>query len=92
VIVDVLVRKDRATKARAWEAVDILEHIHPELKRSQIDQAFRYIDISCCCAANDDQAHCYHGDATMVLAQGASLFSTPFVVHVNSPSFSLLRS
>jgi hypothetical protein len=42
VIVDVLVREDRANEgAGVGEAVDILEQIHPELKRSQIDQAFR---------------------------------------------------
>ena len=42
VIVDVLVRKDRANEGvGVGGALDIIEEMHPELKRTQIDQAFR---------------------------------------------------
>ena len=42
VIVDALVRKDRANEGLSVAgALDIIEEIHPELKRKQIDQAFR---------------------------------------------------
>ena len=42
VIVDVLVRKDRANEGVGVAgALDIIEEMHPELKRTQIDQAFR---------------------------------------------------
>ena len=42
IIVDVLIRKDRANEgASVGEAVDILEQIFPEYLRKQLDQAFR---------------------------------------------------
>ena len=41
-IVDVLVRKDRANEGVVGNgAIDILEQIHPELKCSQIENSFR---------------------------------------------------
>jgi hypothetical protein len=42
IIVDVLIRKDRANEgASVGEAVDILEQMFPEYLRKQLDQAFR---------------------------------------------------
>jgi hypothetical protein len=42
IIVDVLIRKDRANEgASVGEAVDILEQFCPEYSRKQLDQAFR---------------------------------------------------
>ena len=42
IIVDVLIRKDRANEgASVGEAVDILEQMCPEYSRKQLDQAFR---------------------------------------------------
>ena len=42
VIVDVLIRKDRANEGVGIAgAVDILEEMHPELKRGQIERSFR---------------------------------------------------
>ena len=43
VIVDVLVRKDRANEGVGVNgAIDILEQMHQELKRSQIENSFRH--------------------------------------------------
>jgi len=78
IITDVLIRKDRANQGvGVGGAVDILEQMHPEHTRQQLDRSFRRtvrpqlraIGESRRSAEHDDQADSYHGPSSIAFTR-----------------------